>query len=259
MADALEEKIEALSEAQARERRFTSDVAHELRTPLTALVGEASLLRDHLDRMPEEARRPAELLIHDVARLRRLVDELMEISRLDSGGPSVEAERVDLTLLAAAVVRSRGWESRVDLRGQRVPVWTDRRRVERIVGNLVGNALEHGGAGVRVRVGKAGGGAAIVEVADEGPGIPSEHLPHIFDRFYKADPSRTGGGSGLGLAIALENARLLGGDIEVRSEAGMGSRFRLLLPVTEPLPAGDGSVTEGPHAEVDIRREGGDR
>jgi two-component system, OmpR family, sensor histidine kinase MtrB len=259
MADALEEKIEALSEAQARERRFTSDVAHELRTPLTALVGEASLLRDHLDRMPEEARRPAELLIHDVARLRRLVDELMEISRLDSGRPSVEAERVDLTLLAAAVVRSRGWESRIDLRGQRVPVWTDRRRVERIVGNLVGNALEHGGAGVRVRVGKAGGGAAIVEVSDEGPGIPSEHLPHIFDRFYKADPSRTGGGSGLGLAIALENARLLGGDIEVRSEAGMGSRFRLLLPVTEPLPAGDGSVTEGPHAEVDIRREGGDR
>ena len=85
MAAALEGKISALSAAQARERRFTADVAHELRTPLTALVGEASLLSEHLERMPVESRRPAELLIADVGRLRRLVENLMEISRFDAG------------------------------------------------------------------------------------------------------------------------------------------------------------------------------
>ena len=107
---------------------------------------------------------------------------------------------------------------------------TDPRRVERIVANLVGNALEHGGRDVSVRVGRDGLGA-FVEVADRGPAIAPEDLPHLFERFYKADPARTGHGTGLGLAIALENARLLGGDIDVWSEAGVGSRFTLRLPV----------------------------
>ncbi len=259
MAEALEAKVAALSEAQARERRFTSDVAHELRTPLTALVGAASLLRDHLDEMPGEARRPAELLIRDVARLRRLVDELMEISRLDSGHESIAAETIDLTLLAAAVVRTRGWEARVDLRGQRVVLSTDRRRVERIVANLVGNALEHGGRDVRVRVGRSDS-HAVLAVSDEGPGIAPEHLSHLFERFYKSDPSRTSPGSGLGLAISLENARLLGGDIDVQSEPGLGSRFTLRLPiaVTEPLPEGEPADTQADHHEAHSRQKGAD-
>jgi two-component system sensor histidine kinase MtrB len=238
MAEALEAKITALSEAQARERRFTSDVSHELRTPLTALVGEASLLREHVDRMPVEARRPAELLIQDVTRLRRLVDELMEISRFDAGRETVQAEPVEVLPLVGAILRARGWDGRVAVDGDGLVLSTDRRRLERIVANLVGNALEHGGRHVRVRVGREVGGA-FVEVNDTGPGIPGEHLPHLFERFYKADPSRSGTGSGLGLAIAMENARLLGGDIEVRSELGMGSQFRLVLPVTEPLRTGE--------------------
>ena len=110
-----------------------------------------------------------------------------------------------------------------------VVITSDPRRLERIVANLVGNALEHGGGnGVAVRVGRDGSGA-FVEVADRGPGIPPEHLPHLFERFYKADPSRTGRGSGLGLAIAQENALLLGGEIDVRSEPGAGSTFTLRL------------------------------
>jgi signal transduction histidine kinase len=230
MADALEAKITELSEAQARERRFTADVSHELRTPLTAIVNEASLLGEHIERMPPEAKRPAELLVEDVKRLRDLVEDLMEVSRLDAGTQPVRPERVDLGSLVAAALRARGWEDRVAIDTDEVVLMTDPRRVERIVANLVGNALEHGGREVSVRVGADGVGA-FVEVADRGPGIAREDLPHLFERFYKADPARTGRGTGLGLAIALENARLLGGDVEVASEPGVGARFTFRLPV----------------------------
>jgi two-component system sensor histidine kinase MtrB len=223
MAGALETKIDALSAAQARERRFTADVAHELRTPLTGLVGEASLLAERLDEMPAETRRPAELLILDVGRLRKLVEELMEISRLEAGAESVQEESVDLAALTRALLRSRGWDKGVRLGGDAV-VTSDPRRLERILANLVGNALEHGGNGVQVRIGDD-----FVEVEDHGPGIAPEHLPHLFERFYKADPARSGRGSGLGLAIAQENARLLGGQIDVESEPGRGTRFTLRL------------------------------
>jgi signal transduction histidine kinase len=241
MAGALEAKISALSLAQARERRFTADVAHELRTPLTALVGEASLLEDHLDSMPPAPRRPAELLIADVGRLRQLVEDLMEISRFDAGRESVHAETVDLASLVASAVRVRGWEDRVTLAADEVVVVSDPRRLERIVANLVGNALDHGGRDVAVRVGRDGVGP-FIEVADRGPGIAPEHLPHLFERFYKADPSRSGRGTGLGLAIAHENAQLLGGEIEVWSELGKGTRFMLRF-VSEPLRSGDPGVS----------------
>jgi two-component system, OmpR family, sensor histidine kinase MtrB len=244
MADALEQKIDALSEAQARERRFTADVAHELRTPITALMNEAALVRQHLDDMPPGARRAGELLVHDVARLRRLVDELLEISRLDAGRESVEPTRVDLSPLVSGMLRARGWEGEVALSGDDVVLDTDPRRLERIVGNLVENALEHGGGDVSVAI-KRENSAAQIAVADRGPGIDAEHLPHVFDRFYKADPARAGHGTGLGLAIARENARLLGGDIAVESLPGVGARFTVRLPVTEPLPGGKGSVAGG--------------
>jgi signal transduction histidine kinase len=251
MAEALEGKIAALSEAQARERRFTSDVAHELRTPVTALVGEASLLSEHLDRMPPEARRPAELVVADIARLRRLVEDLMEISRLDAGQGAVRLEPVDLASLVDATIRARGWTDRVRVQGAAAVVESDRRRLEQIVANLVGNALEHGGRDVAVRTGAEDAGA-YVEVEDRGLGMTPEHLERIFDRFYKADPSRTGSGSGLGLAIALENARVLGGDIEVWSERDRGSRFTLRLPpssVAKRLQRGDGPVAGGAQDE----------
>jgi signal transduction histidine kinase len=188
--------------------------------------------------MPPAPRRPAELLIADVGRLRRLVEDLMEISRFDSGRESVHAERVDLAELVAATLRARGWQDRVQLDAEQVVVVSDPRRLERIVGNLVENALEHGGDDVHVRV-----GPDFVEVSDNGRGIAPEHLPHLFERFYKSDPSRTGRGTGLGLAIAHENARLLGGDLEVSSEVGKGSRFALRL-VSESLRSGDAPVSQ---------------
>lgn len=241
MAAALGTKISALAAAEARERRFTADVAHELRTPLTALVGEASLLAEHLDGLPPESRRPAELLIADVGRLRRLVEELMEISRFDAGAESVQAEPVGLVALVDAIARARGLTEPAGASGEEVVLASDPRRLERIVTNLVDNALEHGAGPVEIRV-WSDGGSGVVEVADRGPGIPPEHLPHLFDRFYKAESAR-GGGAGLGLAIAQENARLLGGTIEVASAPGEGTRFTLRLPVTGPLHARRSTVT----------------
>jgi signal transduction histidine kinase len=231
MADALQGKIAALSAAQERERRFTSDVAHELRTPLTALVAEASVLAELAAAMPTQARRPTELLVADVRRLRVLVDDLMELSRLDAGTEQVQPLEVGLLDCVRSVLRLRGWADQVELAGTEVVVSTDRRRLERIVGNLTGNAVEHAGRGVRVTVGRGDAGTAYVEVSDEGPGIAPDRLPHIFERFYKADPAHSGGGSGLGLAIALENAILLGGGISVRNVVPTGSAFRLTLPL----------------------------
>ena len=238
MADALEAKIAELVAAQDRERRFTANVAHELRTPLAALVAEASVLSEQGSQLPEPARRPVELLIADVRRLRTLVDELMEISMLDAGAEPVQRHVVDVGLIATALISARGWQARVAVSGGPLTLATDPRRVERILANLIGNAIEHSGRDIGVRIG-ADGESGWVEVADGGPGIPAEHLPHVFERFYKADSARTSPGSGLGLAIALENARLLGGMISVASDVGHGSVFRLTLPL-----GADSSVSE---------------
>jgi signal transduction histidine kinase len=166
-----------------------------------------------------------------VKRLRDLVEDLMEISRLDAGTQPVRPESLDLGSLVASAVRARGWQERVRLDADGVVLISDPRRIERIVTNLIGTALEQGGRDVAVRV-AADALGAFVEVSDRGPGIAPEDLPHLFERFYKTDPARTGRGTGLGLAIALENARLLGGDVEVWSEPGVGARFTLRLPVT---------------------------
>ncbi|SCE94112.1 sensor histidine kinase [Micromonospora mirobrigensis] len=232
MAQALQAKIEALSRAQARERRFTADVAHELRTPVTALAVAASLLDEHLDVLPDDARSGARVLVADVVRLRRLVEELMEVSRLDAGGEPVRPQPVDVPALLHAIVDVRGWSDRVTVvgAGRRFVAHTDPRRLERVLANLVGNAVEHSTGERRATVRRAGE-TLVVTVTDQGPGIPAAHLPHLFDRFYKADPARSGPGSGLGLAIARENARLLGARLTVRSQVGVGTEFRLDLPV----------------------------
>lgn len=250
MADALEGKIAALQAAEARERRFTADVAHELRTPLTALVNEASLLADRLDEMPPDVRRPAAMLVADVARLRRLLEDLIEISRLDAAAEPVAAADVRIDRSIDAVLKAGGWAGRVTVETKATVVRSDPRRLERIVANLVGNAVGHGRGEVAVRV-RDDPENLRLEVSDHGPGIAAEDLPHIFERFYKADPARAAGGTGLGLAIALENARLLGGRIDVASAPGRGTTFTLVLPVAGSLPGGDPAVAEPADAQTE--------
>jgi two-component system sensor histidine kinase MtrB len=157
----------------------------------------------------------------------------MEISRLDAGSEPVQRRMADVHSIVTALISARGWQDKVVVDDQPLTLSTDPRRIERILANLLENAIEHSGRDVRVRITALGPHASIA-VADGGPGIPPEQLPLIFERFYKADSARASAGSGLGLAIALENARLLGGDISVSSDVRRGSVFRLTLPMAPP-------------------------
>jgi signal transduction histidine kinase len=243
MADSLEATVAHLETAQQQNRRFVADVAHELRTPLTALVAEASLIEGQTGELPPEARRAAELLVADVRRLRVLVDDLMEVSRFDADAERAAMEPVDLGRVVTGAVAGRLPEAAVSLPPVPLVVSSDPRRLDRILGNLLDNAREHApGAPVEVALQATRDGAVIV-VADRGPGVPYDAIGHLFDRFYKADPSRAGGSSGLGLAIAAEHAALLGGSLRARARPGGGMVFALTLPVTGSLPPGDASDT----------------
>ena len=243
MADALETTVGSLEAAQQQNRRFVADVAHELRTPLTALVAEVSLIEGGLEGLSPDARRAAELLVADVRRLRTLVDELMEISRFDAAAEQPQLERVDLGRVVTGVVAARLPEAVVSIPRDPVVVDSDPRRLDRIVGNLLDNARAHApGAPVEVSLTMTLGGALVV-VADRGPGVTADVLPRLFERFFKADPSRRSGGSGLGLAIAAEHAALLGATLRARARPGGGLVFALTLPVSRSLPAGDGADT----------------
>ncbi|MBA3778406.1 MAG: HAMP domain-containing histidine kinase [Chloroflexi bacterium] len=253
MAASLQDKVGQLQEARARERRFVSDVSHELRTPLTALVNEARMLEQQLDEgrldgLDANGRRIAQLLVSDVARLRTLVDDLMEISRFDAAAEEIRPTDFELSAFVRSVAAARLPEALLQLPPEPLAIRTDRRRLERILANLLDNAREHAaGAGVEMEA-IADADWIVITVADRGPGIPPDDLDRIFERFFKADPSRHRGSSGLGLAIAAENARLLGGSIQAGNRAEGGAVFQVRLPVTRPLPTGDARVT--------ARREG---
>lgn len=225
---------EALENRIARERQFISDVSHELRTPLTALKASIDFIGERITDLPASVRSAANLAAEEVASLRRLVDDLLELSRADAGAVHVAQDEIDLTNFANEIARRRAPNTPVEIEGpEHLVVHTDKMRLERVVGNLLENAVMHG-AGEEVRITlEALNGAARIIVADRGPGIDHEQLPRIFDRFWRGDVSRTresGVGAGLGLAIAHENAKLIGADLLVESAAGEGTRFEVLLP-----------------------------
>ena len=208
LAGSLADTVDELTAARDRERRFVADVSHELRTPVTALVGEAAELAGELDTLPAGTSRVVELLDRDVRRLRGLVEELLELSRLDAASDTADLElgEVDVARLLGAIVTPRLLAATV-----RVPaglsVRTDRRRLKRIVANLVDNARVHAdGQCVTVRA-DVDGSRLVIEVADRGPGVAAGELDRIFDRFTMGDAARAGIGSGLGLAIVRENTR----------------------------------------------------
>ena len=249
MAGSLEESMGRLQRSGDAQRRFVADVSHELRTPLTALVNETAMLAEHADDLPPGDRRLVELLEADVARMRLLVDDLLEISRIDaadSGALQHESLTIDLRSLVAEVVEARSPGTVVVQPPGPVPVSVDAVTFDRILGNLLDNAARHGTGPVEVGLSSSEGIARLI-VADRGPGVATDQLERIFERFAKLDPSRSGSGTGLGLSIARDHARRLGGEVTATPRPGGGLVVEVILPVSGSLPDGDVAVTYSPH------------
>ncbi|MQA26736.1 MAG: HAMP domain-containing protein [Micromonosporaceae bacterium] len=243
MAGNLQQQIVQLEELSRLQRRFTSDVSHELRTPLTTVRMAADMLHTAREEFEPHVARSTELLQDELDRFENLLTDLLEISRFDAGFAHLESEAVDVVSVARRAVESlrsvaRRQSVRVLLRAPADPVIAevDPRRVERILRNLVGNAIEYSeGQPVTVTV-AADASAVAIAVRDRGIGLRPGEEKLVFNRFWRADPSRARqtGGTGLGLSISMEDTRLHGGWLEASGSPGRGSQFRLTLPV----PAG---------------------
>jgi len=252
MADSLQSKIGELEGLSLVQQRFVSDVSHELRTPLTTIRMAVDLIHEARDDFDPAVGRSAELLHGELDRFEELLTDLLEISRFDAGAAVLDLEPVDLRVTAAKVVeanatlaRHRGSVVELVTEGSAAEADIDERRVERILRNLLVNAIEHGeGRPVTVRVASSDSAVAVL-VEDRGVGLRPGESSVVFNRFWRADPARarTSGGTGLGLAISLEDARLHDGWLQAWGQPGVGSRFRLTLPrragtrlTTSPLP-----------------------
>ncbi len=262
MAFSLQEKLRELQELSQVQRQFVSDVSHELRTPLTTIRIAADVLFAGRDQLQPASARSAELLEGQLERFESLLADLLEISRYDANAATLDAESADMCDLvrraaadAEQLAARRG--TRIDFRLPPEPcvAEVDRRRVERILRNLLDNAVEHG-EGRDVVVTVAGDRDAVaVAVRDHGVGFGPAEQQMVFDRFWRADPARarTTGGTGLGLAIAKEDARLHNGWLQAWGERGKGCVFRLTVPRTagcelagSPLPLGPDETEPGP-------------
>ncbi len=239
MAQGLQEQIGRMEELSMLQRRFVSDVSHELRTPLTTIRMASEVLYSSREDFDPVSKRSTELLQAQLDRFEDLLADLLEISRFDAGAAVLDAERRDLRDVVNAAVdhaaplaeRKGVWLS-VHLGDEPVTADIDPRRVERIVRNLVVNAIEHAEERpVEITV-EGDGHAVAITVRDHGVGMTPDEVQHVFDRFWRADPARarTTGGTGLGLAISLEDAHLHGGWLEAWGRPGRGASFRLTLP-----------------------------
>lgn len=239
MAASLQDQIRRLEDLSTLQRRFVSDVSHELRTPLTTVRMAGDLIYASRDSFDPATRRSAELLSTQLDRFEDLLTDLLEISRYDAGAAVLDAEGRDVREVvlrtvdnAVTLAARKGSWLRVEMPEERAVADIDPRRVERIVRNLLVNAIEHAeGTPVEIRV-AADAKAVAVVVRDHGIGMTPEEVAHVFDRFWRADPARarTTGGTGLGLAISLEDAHLHGGWLEAWGRPGQGASFRLTLP-----------------------------
>lgn len=239
MAASLEDQIHRLENLSAVQQRFVSDVSHELRTPLTTIRMAADVLFESRDEFDQSTARAAELLQTQLDRFESLLADLLEISRYDAGAAILDLETVDLDDLVARAVEGvrpladrRATRISVESRSTPLTVECDPRRIERVLRNLLDNAVEHGeGEPIDITLG-GDDDAVAVTVRDHGVGLADGQIQHVFDRFWRADPARARqtGGTGLGLAIALEDTRLHAGMLDAWGRPGDGACFRLTLP-----------------------------
>ncbi|MFE9631934.1 ATP-binding protein [Streptomyces sp. NPDC006463] len=236
-ARALEQSVSELRDAETRARRFASDVSHELRTPLAGMLAVTEVLDEDAASLDADTAKALRLVSAETGKLAVLVEDLMEISRFDARAAELNLDDVDIAEAVRKTLERRHWDDErvVTELPDLVRARLDPRRFDVVLANLVGNALRHGGAPVRVTVRTApgeDGERLLIDVADSGPGIAPEVLPHIFDRFFKADAARTrSAGSGLGLAITLENVRLHGGTLRAGNRPSGGALFSLDMPL----------------------------
>lgn len=252
MAASLQDQINQLATLSQMQQRFVSDVSHELRTPLTTVRMAAEVLYDARQDFDPINKRSAELLYNQVERFQILLNDLLEVSRFDAGVAVLDAEPTDLVAVARRVIDAANphAEAMGSLLRLSTPVGgcvaeMDSRRIERVVRNLIMNAIEHG-EGNPIDISVAGNESAVaISIRDRGIGMSPEAATRVFDRFWRADPARarTTGGSGLGLSIAMEDTRLHSGRLEAWGEKEIGSCFRLTLPrvlgdtiTNSPLP-----------------------
>ncbi|GGZ12112.1 HAMP domain-containing protein [Streptomyces nitrosporeus] len=232
----LERSVAELRQAEARARRFASDVSHELRTPLAGMLAVTEVLDEDAAHLSADTAAAVRLISAETGKLATLVEDLMEISRFDAKAARLNLDEVDGAETIRKTLQSRRWEASVHTElAEGVRVVLDPRRFDVIVANLVGNALRHGAEPVSVRLwteAREGRSWLVTEVSDRGPGIGPDALPHIFDRFYKADEARTrSAGSGLGLAITQENAALHGGTVHAADGPDGGAVFTVTIPL----------------------------
>ncbi|SDG89012.1 two-component system, OmpR family, sensor histidine kinase MtrB [Sinosporangium album] len=224
-AAALEKSVAELRNLEAMSRRFVADVSHELRTPLTAMTAVTELLLEEAERLPKAPAEAVRLVLHEVERLRVLVEQLIETSKFDSGAATLSLETVNVNDVICDSLEIRGWTGAVRVEASEwLTFHLDPRRFDVIVANLVGNAQKHGAPPVELTVRDTPHGLEV-KVRDHGKGIPPEAIGRVFDRFYKSSSS----GSGLGLPIARSNAQLHGGTISVRPQ-DPGVLFTVWLP-----------------------------
>jgi two-component system, OmpR family, sensor histidine kinase MtrB len=253
MATEMEEQINTLEDLSAVQQRFVSDVSHELRTPLTTVRMAAEVLHGAREDFDPVSARSAELMQAELDRFEGLLTDLLEISRFDAGAAVLSTDLVDLREIVDRVLESHGrlaevYGSELTLRvegGGDTRAEVDARRIERIVRNLLVNAIEHS-EGKPVEIVLAADATAVaIAVRDHGVGFEASQARQVFHRFWRADPARarTVGGTGLGLAIAMEDANLHRGWLTAWGRPGLGAQFRLTLPrwrggvlETSPLP-----------------------
>ncbi|MFJ3902336.1 ATP-binding protein [Streptomyces sp. NPDC090025] len=229
----LERSVKELRQAEARARRFASDVSHELRTPLAGMLAVTEVLDEDAASLDPDTARAVRLISAETGKLAVLVEDLMEISRFDARAAELHTDELDVAEAVRKTLQNRHWTDperiQVDLTDG-IRARLDPRRFDIVVANLVGNALRHGRPPVTVRV-AATDDWLVTEVADRGPGIPDDVLPHVFDRFYKGDQARTrSAGSGLGLAITRENVLLHGGTVTAANRPDGGAVFTVRIP-----------------------------
>lgn len=239
MAERLKESRETEVAADQQRRRFLADVTHDLATPLTSIRGYAETLLDPgVLKSPEEREEYIRFIHEEAVRMDRLVVDLLDLARVESGNVRLDLTRLDLAALARqeAARLQRAFEDaglRLEVAdAEPVFVAADARRTEQVVSNLLRNALAHvpRGGTVGLRVERAPGAAARLIVEDTGPGFDEADLPFLFDRFYRGAPARTAGGTGLGLAIVRGIARAHGGEAAAENRPGGGARVVVTLP-----------------------------